>query len=69
MQVKVNGREIVFDAGSNAISIAYLLDHLNISSSSVAVEKNGIIIDRSEFDKEILADGDVIEIVRFVGGG
>ena len=69
MQVKVNGRDIVLDAGLNILSVAYLLDHLKIAGGSVAVEKNGVIIDRSEFGKEELSEGDVIEIVRFVGGG
>ena len=35
----------------------------------VAVEKNGEILPKSAFDSTILSDGDVVEVVSFVGGG
>ena len=35
----------------------------------IAVECNGAIVPRAEYEKRILQDGDVLEIVRFVGGG
>jgi len=33
------------------------------------VEKNGRIIDKEHYATEVLKDGDVLEIARFVGGG
>lgn len=35
----------------------------------IAVERNGEIVFRSQYDSTILTDGDVLEIVSFVGGG
>ncbi|MGN0660280.1 MAG: sulfur carrier protein ThiS [Oscillospiraceae bacterium] len=35
----------------------------------IAVEKNGEIIPKAEYASTLLADGDEIEVVSFVGGG
>ena len=35
----------------------------------VAVEKNGVIVPKKNFETEILTDKDKIEVVCFVGGG
>ena len=35
----------------------------------IAVERNGSIIKRNDYDKTVLQDGDTVEIVQFVGGG
>ncbi len=35
----------------------------------LAVERNGEILFRREYDAVLLADGDVLEIVHAVGGG
>lgn len=35
----------------------------------IAVERNGAIIPRSQYEETILADGDTLEVVSFVGGG
>ena len=35
----------------------------------VAVECNGEIVPKAEYSAKILQDGDVLEVVNFVGGG
>lgn len=35
----------------------------------IAVERNGEIVPRNRYGETLLADGDVLEIVSFVGGG
>jgi sulfur carrier protein len=50
-------------------TVADLLVRFDLADERVAVERNGRIIERDAFAAEVLADGDVIEIVRFVGGG
>ncbi len=35
----------------------------------IAVERNGEIIPKSEYEKVIVTDSDTLEIVTFVGGG
>lgn len=46
-----------------------LLESLGISPPPVVVERNLRIVPRHELEKEPVADGDSIEIIRFVGGG
>ena len=35
----------------------------------IAVERNGEIVPKSEYEKVIVTDSDTLEIVTFVGGG
>ena len=46
-----------------------LLRELHLAGKRVAVERNGEIIPRSQFEALELADGDALEIVVAVGGG
>lgn len=69
MKITVNGKELSIDIISDVFTIANLLAYLKINSARIVVEKNGIITDRDNFNKEEVFDGDLIEIVQFVGGG
>jgi thiamine biosynthesis protein ThiS len=51
------------------VTIAGLLERLDIDSRRVAVERNLVVLKRALFDTTELSDGDQIEIVNFVGGG
>ena len=35
----------------------------------IAVERNGEIVPKSKYGETVLADGDCVEVVNFVGGG
>ena len=35
----------------------------------IAVERNGEIVPKAQYHETILRDGDVLEVVNFVGGG
>ena len=50
-------------------SLADLVRSLELDPAKVAVERNGEIVPRSTLAAVALADGDVLEIVHFVGGG
>ena len=52
-----------------ASTIADLVRELELDPAKVAVEHNGTIAPRSELERHELAEGDVLEIVHFVGGG
>ncbi len=54
---------------SAAATIAELVRELGLKPEKVAVEHNGAIAPRSTLGEAALADGDVLEIVHFVGGG
>ncbi len=50
-------------------SIADLVLDLELDPKKVAVECNGVIVPRSTLASAALGEGDVLEIVHFVGGG
>jgi thiamine biosynthesis protein ThiS len=66
MQIVMNGDSLEVVAGS---SIETLLKQLDISRERVAVELNADIVPKADYEKQLLSDGDKIEIVHFVGGG
>lgn len=53
----------------NIRTIVDLLTHLKLKSEQTAVEKNGIIIDKSAYETEQVTEGDHLELIRFMGGG
>ena len=63
--VKVNGTEL--DIAGKTVS-EYLAE-TDYDPKRIAVERNGEIIFKSQYDTTVLADGDTLEIVSFVGGG
>jgi thiazole synthase len=50
-------------------SLADFVRNLELDPAKVAVERNGLIVPRSTLGAVQLAEGDVLEIVHFVGGG
>jgi len=51
------------------MTVRGLIEKLGLSAGPVAVERNGAVVPRAEHTDTHLTDGDVIEIVHFVGGG
>ena len=64
--MKCSGREIHLEA---PVSVRAFLLEQGYQPERVAVERNGQIVRRSDFDKELLREEDTVEIVHFVGGG
>ena len=54
---------------ASGCTIAALVADLGLDPARVAVERNREIAPRSRWSETALADGDAVEIVRFVGGG
>jgi thiazole synthase len=54
---------------SAAANVAALVREIGLKPEKVAVELNGTIVPRSTLAETGLGDGDVLEIVHFVGGG
>ena len=50
-------------------SVAQVLQEMGIDLSNVAVERNGEIVPKRQYDSVILTAEDRLEIVSFVGGG
>ncbi|MGB0678936.1 MAG: sulfur carrier protein ThiS [Polyangiales bacterium] len=66
MQVTVNGEEHHL---SPDMTIATLLTALGLSETPVAVERNQAVVPKTQHASTRLHEGDVLEVVHFVGGG
>jgi len=66
MKVQVNGEAKDVPEGT---TVRALVELLGLGDGPVAVEKNGEIVRRAQHVTELLSEGDVVEIVHFVGGG
>jgi sulfur carrier protein len=66
MRLILNGRDHEVPDG---LTVRGLIEHLALGDGPVAVELNRTIVPRAEHTGRTLAEGDVIEIVHFVGGG
>jgi len=63
--VKVNGTELEI-AGK---SVSEYLATTSYDPKRIAVERNGDIVLKSQYNATVLENGDSLEIVSFVGGG
>ncbi|MGM9564791.1 sulfur carrier protein ThiS [Evtepia sp.] len=63
--IKINGVSIHADGNT----LAQYLETTDYDPKRIAVERNGDIVFKTQYNETILRDGDVIEIVSFVGGG
>ena len=66
MKVQVNGEAKEVPEGT---TVRRLVELLGLADGPVAVEKNGDIVRRAQHVSDVLLEGDVVEIVHFVGGG
>jgi sulfur carrier protein len=66
MKLKINGEETEIADG---LSLGTLLEQLQIRPARVVVERNRDIVARDVYGTTLLAEGDMLEIVHFVGGG
>jgi sulfur carrier protein len=66
VQITVNGeaRQV-----PDASTVRDLIVQLGLTEGPVAVEKNREVVPRAAHASTPLAEGDVLEIVHFVGGG
>ncbi len=63
--VRINGADLEI-AG---MRLSEYLKTTEYDPKRIAVERNGEIVFKSQYEETILCSGDVIEIVSFVGGG
>ncbi len=69
MRFVINGNAREFPELSSPASIADLVGALALKGDRVAIEQNGEIVRRPEWNSTGVADGDCFEVVHFVGGG
>lgn len=66
IKITLNGAEIAVEAG---LSLGQLVDKRGLERRMIAIEYNGEIIPRLDYDDTMVQDGDTLEVVHMVGGG
>jgi sulfur carrier protein len=66
MKVTINGNMNDLPDG---LTVRGLIEHLGLTAGPVAVERNREVVPRAEHAATRVVDGDVLELVHFVGGG
>jgi thiamine biosynthesis protein ThiS len=66
MKLIINGED---KEVADGLSLEGLLEQLQIRPARVVVERNRDIVARDTYGSTMLAEGDALEIVHFVGGG
>ena len=65
-KIQLNGNAYEINTETN---LNQLLNKLKIQKTKVAIEINGVIVEKNKYPKVILNKGDEVEIVHFIGGG
>lgn len=63
--VLINGEQVQADD----MTLSAYLQTTTYDPKRIAVERNGDIVPKAQYDTTLLQAGDTIEIVSFVGGG
>lgn len=63
--VKINGKE----ENAEGMTVSQYLESKGYDLKRVAVERNGEIVLKSVYNTAVFYEGDVVEVVSFVGGG
>ncbi|MBM4346444.1 MAG: sulfur carrier protein ThiS [Deltaproteobacteria bacterium] len=66
MDITLNGEPHSLPAGT---TVAQLLRRLDTPEFGAAVERNRAVVRKKDHATTLLAAGDMVEIVQFVGGG
>lgn len=64
--IRLNGDSI---SGCEGITVEELVNRQNFNKSRIAVEINGTIIPKMDYETTQIRENDVVEVVSFVGGG
>lgn len=67
MSITLNGKDVNLQSGVDTVD--KLLSHYHLENRIVIIEVNKEIILKENYKTTNLSDGDVVEIIHFVGGG
>ena len=65
-KIQLNGKKVVIKSN---YSLFDLLKKYKLSNKKIAVEHNGVIIQKANYKKKYLSNNDKVEVVHFIGGG
>lgn len=64
--MKLNGKTAILEREQTLLEF---LTTANFDCKTIAVERNGVLVPKVEYENIRIKDEDTLEIVRFVGGG
>lgn len=64
--MRINGKEITLKKPQNLL---IFLQDQGYNVKRIAVERNGEIVPKADYEMVQLSDSDIIEVVAFMGGG
>ncbi|MDN4594843.1 sulfur carrier protein ThiS [Polycladomyces subterraneus] len=67
MRIQLNGQP--YDLPAEVDTVERLIQHLQLEQRIVVVEHNQHVLEKEDHPSAVLHEGDVLEIVHFVGGG
>jgi len=66
MTIVVNGNNL---ACAEGLTVEELLGQLALSPAAIVVQRNDSIVQRSQYPKTVLTEGDSLLLIQVVGGG
>ena len=66
IEIQLNGKTHRLQ---KSLNVSQLLNSLMINKKKVAIEINGEVLSKDNYDSYRIKQNDVIEIVTFIGGG
>jgi sulfur carrier protein len=66
MKITCNGETKEITPNTTLVNF---IKEMELNPDTVVAECDGRIINRDEYDSLVLQDGNVLELIRFVGGG
>ena len=66
IEIKLNGESKTIDSD---VTLDGLLDLFSLPRQRVAIELNRSVVNRNIWNATSISEGDVIEVIHFVGGG
>ena len=67
MHLIINGKD--HDDLPEGLTVASLIEHLGLPERKIAVERNRVVVPKSDYTETTLANHDELEIIHFIGGG
>ena len=66
IEIQLNGKSHHL---KKSLNVSQLLNSLMINKKKVAIEINGEVLSKDNYDSYSIKQNDVVEIVTFIGGG
>ena len=65
-KIQLNGKKISINS---KFSVKDLIKKYRLKEKKIAIEVNGIILPKQNYNKKKLKNNDKVEVVQFIGGG